>query len=289
VALVLMTVHDRKAKTLRSLERVALQRVDAGVELGVVLVDDGCTDGTAEAVRERFPDVRVVTGPGNLFWNGGMRRAFEVAMVENPDFYLLLNDDTDLLPGALRTLLETHAERTQAEGRPCLVVGSTVDPATGKHSYGGWRRGGRWNPMRLARIPPGPATRPCDTMNGNCVLVPRDVVRRVGILDAAFTHRMGDLDYGFRAARDGCGIWLAPGFLAECEENSGAGLFVDPTLSTREQWRRLLGPRGLPPPEWLTFTSRHAGPLWPVIFGWPYLKLWLNALSRRPVAGAGRS
>lgn len=281
---VLLTVHDRKAHTLACLARVAAQRGDAGAEVGVVLVDDGCTDGTADEVRARFPDVRVVTGPGTLFWNGGMRRALEVARADDPDFYLLLNDDTHLRPGALRTLLATHAERARTEGRAGVVVGSTVDPGTGRHSYGGWRRGGRLVPIRMTLLAPGEEPLPCDTMHGNCVLVPREVVRSIGGLDAAYTHSMGDLDYGFRVVRAGFGLWLAPGYLAECRANSGEGLFSEAALAPRERWRRLLGPKGLPPGEWLTFTSRHAGPLWPLSFCWPYLKVWLGALRRRPRA-----
>lgn len=277
---VLMTVHDRKAKTLASLESVAAQRADAGAEISVVLVDDGCSDGTPAAVRERYPEVVVVAGSGQLYWNGGMRRAFEVAREDDPDHYLMLNDDTNLLPGALRTLLATHQDRTRAEGRPCIVVGSTVDPVTGKHSYGGWRRGGPLNPARLSRIAPGPEARACDTLHGNCVLIPRDVVHRIGILDVAFTHAMGDLDYGFRAARAGVGLWIAPGYLGECAENTGRGLFTDATLGVREQWRRILGPKGLPPSEWLVFTRRHCGPLWPLNFCWPYLKIWWSAARR---------
>lgn len=289
VVQVLLTVHDRRAHTVACLERVAAQRADAGAEVRVVLVVDGCTDGTADEVLARFPDVQVVAGSGSLFWNGGMRRAFEAARADDPDFYLLLNDDTRLRPGALRTLLETHDARTRAEGRACLVVGSTLDPATGRHSYGGWRRGGRLVPLRMTLVAPEDAPRRCDTMHGNCVLVPREVVERIGGLDAAYTHAMGDLDYGFRAVRAGFGLWLAPGYLAECQANSGQGLFSEDALAPRERWRRLLGPKGLPPGEWLTFTSRHGGPLWPLSFGWPYLKIWLGALRRPPRArGAGR-
>jgi len=220
----------------------------------------------------------VVPGPGHLFWNGGMRLAFEVAQRDDPDFYLLLNDDTYLHRGALRTLLEVHEERTRAEGRPCLVIGSAVDPVTGEQSYGGWRRGPRLIPTRFSRVPPGPQAIPCDTAHGNCVLVPRAVVRRIGLLDAVFTHAMGDLDYGLRAARAGCGLWLAPGYVATCQGNDGRGLFAEEGLGPRERWRRLIGPKGLPPRAWLTFNARHGGLLWPLTFCWPYLKAWLQAL-----------
>jgi len=90
-------------------------------------------------------------------------------------------------------------------------------------------------------------------MNGNCVLIPRSAAERVGNLDARFTHRMGDLDYGFRARRAGCALWIAPGYVGTCAANAPA----DETLPVRERWRRLLGPKGLPPREWWVFTWRH--------------------------------
>lgn len=285
--LALLAVHDRRPKTVECLARLEAERlaVEAEVEVGAVLVDDGSTDGTAEAVRRRFPWVRVVPGSGQLYWNGGMRRAFEVARPDDPDFYLWLNDDTYLRPGALRALLATEEAMRRAEGRPGLVVGSTVDPGTGRHSYGGWRRGRFLNPLRLALVPPGDAPLGCDTVHGNCVLVPREVVRAIGILDDVFVHSMGDLDYGFRAGRAGCGVWIAPGFLAECEANSGQGLFSEAALTPAQRWRRLVGPKGLPPRAWLTFTSRHAGPLWLLNFLWPYLTTWWRAPRRAPRRG----
>ena len=70
-----MTVHNRKAKTVRCLH--SLQdtwlpyREQFGVE--VFLTDDGCTDGTADAVSRLTLDfpVRILPGDGSLFWNGG--------------------------------------------------------------------------------------------------------------------------------------------------------------------------------------------------------------------------
>jgi GT2 family glycosyltransferase len=292
---VLMTVHDRKQLTLRCLERLAAQAREVSAEaiVEVVLVDDGSRDGTAAEVRRRFPEVHVIEGSGDLYWNGGMRRALEVAMEDDPDFCLFLNDDTVLREGALRNLLATHARLT-GEGRgPCLVVGSAVDPVTGRLCYGGWRWGGALRRGKLRLVEPGPEPRRCDTMHGNCVLVPREVWRRIGNLDPAFRHAMGDLDYGRRAVRAGCSLWVAPGHLAECVDNPGKGLWVERGISGREIWRRLLGPKGLPPSSWLVFTSRHFGPLWPAYFAAPYLKAGWRALRvslsrRRPTPASPR-
>ena len=274
----LLTVHNRMRETLSCLERLAAQSDQAGAEVRVVLVDDGSTDGTGAAVRARFPDVQVVEGSGQLYWNGGMRRAFEIAEREAPDFFLLLNDDTHLYPGALGRMLQAHRDLTSAGERRCLVVGSTLDPSTGRQSYGGWRRGPRLNPGAIRMIEPGPVVARCDTMNGNCVLLPRDVFERVGNLDAAFRHSMGDIDYGFRARRAGCALWVAPGFVGECLANTGTGLWAERSLGGREMWRRLLGPKGLAPAEWAVLTSRHFGPFWPAHFAWPYLKAGWRAI-----------
>jgi GT2 family glycosyltransferase len=281
---VLVTVFNRKALTLACLERLEAQARQVAADVRVVLVDDGSRDGTADAVRARFPAVEVVAGSGDLYWNGGMRRALEVARREDPEFYLLLNDDTHLLPGALERLLATHRELEARDEVACIVVGSTRDPATGALTYGGWSRGPWHAPGRLERVPPGDEPRRCDTLNGNVVLVPRDALERVGGLDPVFTHSMGDLDLGLRATRAGCSLWVAPGWVGECVENVGRGMWVDRSLEPRERWKRLLGPKGLPPREWLTFTARHYGPFWPLHFAWPYVKVGWAALRRRSPA-----
>jgi GT2 family glycosyltransferase len=274
----LLAAHDRREHTLACLERLEAQRAGLAAELAATLVDDGSRDGTGATVRERFPWVRVVDGTGQLFWNGGMRLAFEVAGRADPDFYLFLNDDTNLAPGAVASMIATHDGRVRAGDRACIVVGSTRDPASGRQSYGGWLCGPWYAPGRFKLVEPGPEPRACHTMNGNCVLVPREVARRVGNLDPAFTHSMGDIDYGLRALRAGCMLWVAPGYVGECVANSGRGLWSERALPWRERWSRLLGPKGLPPREWLAFTRRHSGPLWPAYFGWPYLRNGWRAL-----------
>src|SRR4051794_17710906 len=93
---VLITCFNRRKKTLACLQRLEQQRLPEKAKLEIFLTDDGSSDGTAEAVRERFPYVRLYRGTGSLYWAGGMRRTWGFARLYDPDYYLLLNDDTDL-------------------------------------------------------------------------------------------------------------------------------------------------------------------------------------------------
>ena len=251
---VLITCHNRKAKTIACLERLFQQALPPAAVLKVYLVDDGCTDGTADAVRERYPSVSIISADGSLFWCRGTRLAWKHAAQLDPDYYFWLNDDTTLRQGALATLLGT-AELARKPA--CIVVGSCCDPATGAHTYGGQRLLGR-HPAKLSLIKPHPVDiQTCDTFNGNCVLVTRAAYQVLGMM-RAFQHSIGDTDYGLRARRLGIPMLLAPGFVAECATNPLALSWRNRELPRAQRFRVLTGRKGLPPGDWWRFLWAHA-------------------------------
>lgn len=277
-----MTCFNRRDTTLVCLHSLEVARSAARVEAKVFLVDDGCTDGTREAVVSRFPATSVLPG-GDLFWNRGTHRAFAAAMVEGYDYYLWLNDDTRLHPDSLVRLLGTHRSISERLGPLLIVVGSVCDAQSGRPTYGGMVRPAWWKRTRLELRVPGPEPIECETMNGNCVLIPRAVADRVGNLDPVFEHAMGDTDYGLRARALGVRIFMAPGFVGTCARDSSIGTFKDTTLPLSQRWRLIRSRKGLPEQSWLHYTRRHAGPLWFLFFAWPYLRVVLSSLFRGKV------
>ncbi len=273
---VLLTCHNRRDQTLACLDRVFRQEQPEGYILEVFLVDDDSTDGSGGAVRRHFPQVHILKGSGNLFWTGGMRVAYEAAKTTDPDFYLWLNDDTMLNPTAIATLLETHQLLGEQGDSSAIIVGSVKDPDTGRFTYGGVVRCSRWHPMKFAPVEPGDRPKPCDTFNGNCVLIPRNVARLVGNLDKAFTHAMGDTDYGLRALRAGCSNWVAPGSVGACRRNIPQNENTMTRRSFRERWRQVNKSKGLPPKEYASLLRRHGGPLWFVFWCLPYVRMMLG-------------
>ena len=275
----ILTCFNRKQKTLDCLDALAASTGIGDVLLEAVLVDDGSTDGTADAVRARFSWVKVVSVNENLFWCRGMHKAFDIAMQGDYDYYLWLNDDTTLYPDALFRLLECESALRAQHGKPAIVVGSTVD-AKGMPTYGGAVQESAWKRTKFRRLLPAETPQRCDAMNGNIVLVPREVAQVVGNLDPAFEHAMGDTDYALRARRLGIGVWVGPGVHGVCESNSSAGTFMDSSLPLRLRWKLMMSRKGLPWRSWLVLTRRHTGLLWPLYFSWPYFRLVLN-LDRR--------
>jgi GT2 family glycosyltransferase len=277
---VLMTCFNRKEMTLEALRSLFSQKQVEDLNVTVYLVDDGSRDGTSQAVAERFPRVSILQGDGSLFWNGGMRKAFAEALTANFCGYIWFNDDTRLEDDALHRLIACATEIRDSRGLEmkdslgsAIIVGSTRDPYTGERSYGGVRK--KKSGLRLDFLPQLPEDGRivrCDTMNGNFTLIPAAVAGRLGNLDGAFRHQLGDFDYGLRAMKAGIPIVIAPGYFGYCSDNLSHGTWRDSAQPFANRWKHLMSPKGAPPREWLLYTRRHFGWRWPFYAVSPYLK-----------------
>jgi GT2 family glycosyltransferase len=257
---VLMTSHNRRVKTLACLASLAAQ--SSGLDLQVVLVDAGSTDGTREQVAAQFPDVLLVSESTDVFWGQGMRIAGARAR-QDADYHLWLNDDVVLIDSALADLLRW--------GRPDRVVVGKLRDDQGHPTYGGLLAQPRRRlTMRPAPVSDGPI--PVDTVNGNVVLVGR-AVRDVlgGVRGDLFPHAFGDIDYGYSAADAGFEVVQAPGIVGECSRNPPPASRRLPTLSQR--WQALVSTKELPPSMWRRACLRHGGVLAPAYFVLPYLRV----------------
>ncbi|MEH1862655.1 MAG: glycosyltransferase family 2 protein [Nostoc sp.] len=265
---VIMTCYNRRNTTLACLNALYQQKNYCDV----YLTDDGSSDGTTEAIKAKYPEVQILQGNGNLFWVGGMHLAFSEAIKYKYDYYLWLNDDTFLEANAVSKLLQVHQNLTELGYPDSIVVGSTKDSTTGKATYGGAVKSKKWYSNKFEFLEPSSVIQKCDAMYGNCVLIPKSVVAKVGNIDTAFVHSLGDLDYALRACKLGCKIWVAPGYIGTCTRNSICNSWADTNLNLLERLKKVLQIKGFPLKSWTIFCSRHSGPFW--IFYWllPYIR-----------------
>ncbi|MBE0446825.1 MAG: glycosyltransferase family 2 protein [Actinobacteria bacterium] len=273
---ILMTCHNRREETLGCLRRLFEQKLNPEVKLKVYLVDDGSIDATSEAVQASYPEVKVIKGDGSLYWGGGMRLAFAEALRNDYDYYLWLNDDTMLQPGAVGSLLSAHQSLANRGKSNSIVAGQAQDPITGALTYGGVIRPSRWWPLKFRPIEANGELQECETMDGNCVLIPREVAKLVGNLDKIFTHRSGDWDYGLRARMLGCSIWVMPGFVGTCTRNPESIHWMGTNLPLIERLKKVNHPKGIPLRERMVYSKRHAGPFWYLYWMAPYVYLFVG-------------
>lgn len=221
---VLITCYNRAEVTLNFLKGLFNQKLPSDTALNVFLVDDASPDQTGARVREAFPEVNVVNGTGRLFWCRGMRLAWDTAMAaeecrEEEDryaYFLWANDDTSLNDDAIQILVNDH-EATQG-----VIVGTFAPDATYKTvSYGATKE-----------LPDGYPKRGTRGMNGNLVLIPRDIFEKIGPIYGRYNHQYGDYDYGWMLRRNGLEYYSSSRFCGICAEQperynhlKGRGIF----------------------------------------------------------------
>ena len=127
---IIMTVHNRKEKTLKCLESIS--RVMNIPPYDVIICDDASSDGTAEEVMKKYPDIIIVKGSGNCFWTRGMYLAMKEARKRDYDLYLMVNDDVQFSQEMWNIMNETLSER-----RNIGVTGATRSSLTGELTYSG--------------------------------------------------------------------------------------------------------------------------------------------------------
>jgi len=212
---IVVPTHDTRDLTLACLGSIFRSPVE-GME--VILVDDASRDGTAEAVRERFPKVRVerheTAERFTRSANDGLARA-------QGEILLLLNSDTEVEPNGLVGLLAAFEKEPELG-----IAGALLHYPDGSPQWSGGREPSlAWFfalasglPALLRRLPfyrrlkplaaPGPVA--VDWVTGAAMALRRAVWEAAGPLDEGFRFYVQDLDFCLRARRAGWGVAVRP-------------------------------------------------------------------------------
>ncbi len=185
-------------------------------QIQVWVIDNASTDGSAEAVRQQFPKVAVVENDRNVGFAAANNQALRACRAQA---HLLLNSDTVVVRGALRRLLDSLHERPQAGafGPRLLNLDGTLQFSAYPMLTPGrelWRllfldqlvrRGSypmhRWRLDHEHRV---------EVLTGACLLLRRDALDQVGLLDETYFMYTEEVDLCQRLAQAGWEIWWEP-------------------------------------------------------------------------------
>jgi GT2 family glycosyltransferase len=202
--LIIIPTHNRW-----EIARLALSRLRESdyTNFEIVLVEDGCTDGTAEKCAAEFPEVKQLHGDGNLWWSGAINLGVKYALSQQADLICWLNDDNFVEPTTLSALVKSHerngqrsviCSRVRVEGSDEEWIGA---PPNWHPEAKDWKDPSLEEGQDLPiRHPPG----------GQGVVFPIECFREVGMVDALnFPHYWADHDFHYRAMRAGYNYFIA--------------------------------------------------------------------------------
>lgn len=193
--------RDDTLAFLRSCQSLAYPRYRT------LLVDNGSADDSLQAVAVAFPGVEQIANGANLGFAAGMNVGLRRALAEGADYVLLANNDTELEPGMLSWLV------AEAEARGAALTAPAIYYFTERDRI--WWLGGKLRPLLLEirpyrTLPHGQKPVDADFVTGCGVLISRECLERVGLLDERFFMYYEDSDYCLRVRRAGLRILVVP-------------------------------------------------------------------------------
>lgn len=223
---VILTCYNRKDKTLnclKSLYEYSKKYTERDIEISVFLTDDGSSDGTSSAVKQALinENITILQGTGNLFWAGGMRLAwnYAISLRENYDYYLLVNDDVEILPNCFDELLSAVRFGEEHYGFKPIVSGIMKNSINhDEETYGGkvWLNKFLGTAKHLK---PTGEPQKCDMAHANILLVPSYVVDEIGIFCKDYIHGGADHDYTLLANKKGIPVVVTGHYCGICEND----------------------------------------------------------------------
>ena len=273
---VILTVHNRLDKTVACLNAVFNQREKYSFfNVDVFLTDDGSTDDTSKILRNRFSakPLHILSGNGNLYWNGGMINSWKAAIEHGGyDGYLWLNNDTIVLTNLWNELEQADEYSRKQFGKGGIYVGSTKDPLTGEFTYGGFEFTNQWT-LKDRFLHPNGHFQLCQCAHGNVTYISHDVVEKMGILCEQYLHGGGDHDYTYLAYKAGFPLIVLKDYVGICENDHQQGGYADfLSMSLKQRIKYLYSPLGFNLHNTLLLQKRCFPYRYPFVWLMGYLK-----------------
>lgn len=227
-SVLVVTVNYRSSRlavdSLRSLE----SEVQAMPNLRAAIVDNNSGDDSVEVLSQAIANnnwqdwATLMPSSHNGGYAYGNNYAIRPALASEdpPDYFLLLNPDTRIYPGAVQTLVDFMDDHPHAG-----ICGSSLEEADGSpfgiafrfpsmlsELDGGLRLGFVSNLLARWKIPQqmGDELKEVDWLSGASLLIRREVFETIGLMDDEYFLYYEETDFCLQAKRAGWSCWYVP-------------------------------------------------------------------------------
>lgn len=179
--------------------------------LKIFIVDNNSTDGSLEFVKKNFPQMELIEAGSNLGFAGGNNKGIERALAQGYEYIFLINNDTDSKPTVVSRMvdyMEKHPKIGIAQPKLLLLDHKdTID------ACGSWLTKTGFLLHFGCEAKDGPQydkPQPVFTVKGAAMIVRREVLEHVGLLDDDFFAYFEETDLCWRAWLEGWKVYYAP-------------------------------------------------------------------------------
>lgn len=205
--------------TLGAIESVYQSITDFWYE--IILVDNHSCDGIIERVTGRYPHFRIIANEVNVGFSKANNQAIRIA---SGRYILLLNSDTVIQPDTLETMISFMDAHPKVGASGCKVIlpdgkldkacrrGFPTPSASFYYAFGFSKlfpNVPRFNQYQLGYLDPDDSY-PVDCLVGAFMLVRKEAIDQVGLLDEEFFMYGEDIDWCYRIKQGGWEIYYYP-------------------------------------------------------------------------------
>lgn len=268
--------YNTKELLENCLDSVAANIADLQAE--VFVVDSSSTDGSIELVRARYPWVKLIVTPDFR----GFAHANNLALRQASGAYqLVLNSDTVLPPGGLRAaiaFMKAHP-KAGALGVKLVKADGSLDlacrrsfptPAVSFYKLSGlsalFPRSPRLARYNLTFLDPDQTTE-VDSVCCAFMLIRREAIEQVGLLDESFYFYGEDIDWAFRLKQQGWAVYYYPGvqvlhYKGQSSRKQSDRLIHEFYQAMRTFYRKHYAAQNPRPLRWLVYLAIALGEAW---------------------------